>query len=498
MTQVVATPEALLSTAAKVEEIGAAINAANAAAAGPTTGLASAAQDEVSAAIAKLFGAYGEEYQTLVRQVAAFHSEFTQAIATAGTAYAEAEAVNAGAVTNLLGPLGSPPIQTLLGGAPTGAVGATGPTVRTLLASSTQVALVMGGTSNPDPDPGYLGSVAQSYLLPRFPQLQSSNVFPQTTPEQFWPVTSSLGNMTFGQSVTQGVGLLDTAIKAQISQGNSVAVFGYSQSATIATDEIRALMAMGSGAPAPDQLAFVLVGDPNNPNGGILERFPGFYIPSLDVAFNGATPPNSPYPTSIYTVQYDGIANAPQYPLNVVSDLNAIMGYFYVHSSYPSLSPTDVANAVQLPTSPGYTGSTDYYMVMTQDLPLLEPIRSIPYVGAPIADLLQPDLRVLVDMGYSSYGPGASYADIPTPAGLFSVGNPLVIIPDLAKGAVQGVQAAGVDAGLLSPSLLPNAYPYLPSVDPGLNFYLGQPSVTLLSTLSGDLGNVLELIPPIT
>ena len=77
------------------------------------------------------------------------------------------------------------------------------------------------------------------------------------------------------------------------------------------------------------QLSFMLIGDPNNPVGGILERFPGFYIPFLDVAFNGATPPNSPYPTTIYTIQYDGIADLPQYPLNVVSDLNAFLGYFF-------------------------------------------------------------------------------------------------------------------------------------------------------------------------
>ena len=90
------------------------------------------------------------------------------------------------------------------------------------------------------------------------------------------------------------------------------------------------------------------------------------------MAFNGATPPNSPYPTSIYTIQYDGIADAPQYPLNVVSDLNAFLGYFFVHGNYPFLTPDQVASAVQLATSPGYTGNTQYYMVMTQDLPLVQ------------------------------------------------------------------------------------------------------------------------------
>jgi hypothetical protein len=140
-------------------------------------------------------------------------------------------------------------------------------------------------------------------------------------------------------------------------------------------------------------------------------------------------------------------------------------------------------------------------MLMTQNLPLLQPIRDIPYAGPPIADIFQPDLRVLVDLGYADYGPGENYANIPTPAGLFSVGNPFTIIPDLLTGAVQGPYGAaveiGVEAGLLSPSLFPNAYPWVPSVDPHLNFFLGQPSTTVLSGLSGAVGDLLHLIPPV-
>ena len=244
----------------------------------------------------------------------------------------------------------------------------------------------------------------------------------------------------------------------------------------------------------------MLAGDPNNPVGGILSRFPGFYIPILDVAFNGATPSNSPYATWIYTAQYDGIADAPQYPLNILSDVNAIMGYFYVHGTYPTMTASQIANAVQLPTSPGYTGNTNYYMLMTQDLPLLQPIRDIPYVGPPIADIFQPDLRVLVDMGYADYGSGANYANISTPAGLFALPNPFTIVPDLLTGAWQGPYAAGVEigveAGLLSPSYFPNTYPW--SLDRStLAFLLRPPTTTLLSILSGDLGGVLERIPPI-
>lgn len=78
----------------------------------------------------------------------------------------------------------------------------------------------------------------------------------------------------------------------------------------------------------------------------------------------------------------------------------------------------------------------------------------IPYLGNPLADLIQPDLRVLVDPGY-----GDGYANVPTTAGLFPLVNPITVAADLAKGSVQGVQAALVDVGLLPMSDLPDSYP---------------------------------------
>ncbi|MCV7378193.1 PE family protein [Mycobacterium alsense] len=497
MTGLITVPETLAATAADVQGIGSAINTAGASAAGQTTGMVAAAQDEVSAAIADLFAAYGREYQAVLSQAEAFHAEFTRALTAAAGTYAQAEAANTALVSGVSNEI-TAPIRALLGQSPVTGGASTGgssliSTVRLAAAGDPVVALIMGGTNNPEPDPIYVQNVVNAYIK------NASAIQPLFTPEQFWPVTPGLGNLTFGQSVAQGVGLLDAKLNsllAGMGNPNHAVVFGYSQSATIATNEINALMAAGS--PHSDQLSFVLVGNPNNPVGGILSRFPGFYIPFLDVYFNGATPPNSPYPTSIYTAQYDGIADLPQYPLNLVSDLNAFMGYFFVHNTYPLMTATQVSSAVHLPTSPGYTG-TNYYMFMTQNLPLLEPIRAIPYAGPPIADIFQPDLRVLVDLGYADYGPTGNYANIPTPAGLFSIPNPFTVIPYLALGAVQGPYGAaveiGVEAGLVSPDLFPDTYPWVPSINPGLNISLGQSSVTLLSLLSGSAGSVLHLIP---
>lgn len=57
----------------------AALSEATAAAAIPTTQVLAAAADEVSAAIAELFGAHGQEFQALSAQASAFHDRFVRA-----------------------------------------------------------------------------------------------------------------------------------------------------------------------------------------------------------------------------------------------------------------------------------------------------------------------------------------------------------------------------------------------------------------------------------
>ena len=88
---VITEPQIISAVATEVEGIGSAISAANAEATGPTSGLLAPADDEVSAAITNLFGAYSREYHAVVRHAAAFHDEFTRALAAAGNAYANAD-----------------------------------------------------------------------------------------------------------------------------------------------------------------------------------------------------------------------------------------------------------------------------------------------------------------------------------------------------------------------------------------------------------------------
>jgi hypothetical protein len=358
-------------------------------------------------------------------------------------------------------------------------------------AVGTDAALIMGGTGEPDPGEPYAMDVNVDYIVPNLPNLypgttDTTTVLP--TPEQLFPLPGD-SQSTVGQSMVQGLQDLQTALAVE-PVGTDTVVFGFSQSATIGTDELDEI-ANGTVAepPSPADLAFALVGDPNNPDGGLLERFDGFYVPGLNLAFNGATP-DSAYPSDIYTNEYDGAADFPQYPGNVLADLNAILGVFEDHD-YSDLTPTQVATAVVEAVSPG-AGDTTYYFIPTQTLPLLDPLVQ---AGAPqwLIDLLTPDLRVLVDMGYGSIGSGFGdeYANLPTPASPFELINPITVTSDLLTGADQGVAAALVDNGLLPESDVPDAYPFVPSLDPDLSISLGQPGDTLTSVLAGAIGSAV-------
>jgi hypothetical protein len=92
-----AQPEALSAAAANLTGIGAALNAQNAAAAAPTTGVLPAAADEVSALTAAQFAAHAAMYQQVSAQAAAIHDMFVATLNTSATSYASTEAANAAA-----------------------------------------------------------------------------------------------------------------------------------------------------------------------------------------------------------------------------------------------------------------------------------------------------------------------------------------------------------------------------------------------------------------
>ncbi|CKP84131.1 PE-PGRS family protein [Mycobacterium tuberculosis] len=126
MSFVVAAPEVVVAAASDLAGIGSAIGAANAAAAVPTMGVLAAGADEVSAAVADLFGAHAQAYQALSAQAVLFHEQFVHAMTAGAGAYAGAEAADAAALDVLNGPFQALFGRPLIGDGANGAPGQPG------------------------------------------------------------------------------------------------------------------------------------------------------------------------------------------------------------------------------------------------------------------------------------------------------------------------------------------------------------------------------------
>ncbi|WP_188112926.1 PE family protein [Mycobacterium simiae] len=431
MSYLIAQPPALAAAATELAGIGSALSEATAAAAAPTAAIATAAADEVSTAIAQLFGAFGQEFQAINAQLGALYNEFTLKLTAAANAYFGDDAISA---------------ARLVRGATTGLITPTSPPVVPPVFNQ-NTALVMSGTGSPIPSLQYITNITNLFLPP------GVIVSPLNTIEELYPITG-VKSLPFQNSVETGLQILDTAIWQEINAGNHVTVFGYSQSAVISSLEIQQLLSLGPNKPDPSQLSFIFIGNEMNPNGGILSRIPGLNISTLGLPFYGATPDN-PYPTTTYTLEYDGFADFPRYPLNILSDINAVFGILTVHTQYPNLTPEQIANATLLPTQ-GVT-SNQYFIIETPDLPLLAPVRAIPVIGPPLAALVQPNLEVIVNLGYGdpNFGYSTSPANIPTPFGLFPDIPLSVVVDALVAGTHQGINdfAAALPAALNPPEL---------------------------------------------
>jgi hypothetical protein len=423
MSLLVAEPEPLDSAAADLSDLGGTLDDANASAAARTTGIVAAARDEVSEAIAALFSGHGRAFRALSEQAAAFHRQFTQALGRSAATYSDAEAANA----SVLKPLAATPAQN--------------------------IAYIIGGSGEPIPTQQFIDDNYNLFIKPFFAGYTPKPLF---TPEGNYGLYTGVKSLTLDMSEAQGVKILDQTIRQQVAAGNNLVIKGESQSSTISSMVMPLLHSQGVPT---DAVHFVLTGDPNAPNGGLFERLNGLSIPSLGITFNGATPDNL-YPTTIWTQEYDGFADVPQYPINLLSDLNSLLGIYYVHPTYTSLTPGQIQNAIPLPTE-GPT-MTQYYMIPTADLPLLDPLRAIPIIGNPLADLMQPDLRVLVNLGYGdpTYGWSQGPANVPTEFGLFPSLSDVAKVPGLiASGTPQGIHdfVTDISAEFSDPgSLLPH------------------------------------------
>jgi PE-PPE domain len=257
-------------------------------------------------------------------------------------------------------------------------------------------------------------------------------------PRSFWPLSVGYFDATkFDDAVKQGVAALPSP--ATVPSGS--VIFGYSQGADVATIYKRNFnqywASNPAGAPA---ISFVLIGNGNRPNGGALQRFHGLFIPIVEMSYNGSTPTNTVGTANagkITTIdvaqQYDGFADFPNNPLNVLADANALAGLFLVHLNYQGVNPNQ---AVFQSTY----GDTAYYLIPTYPLPLLMPLMDVPVAGPILADMLDPTLRVLVESAYNrEINPGQ-----PTLANIFYFPNPVTfgaaLIASVPTGLAIGIE----------------------------------------------------------
>lgn len=303
-------------------------------------------------------------------------------------------------------------------------------------------ALMMGGTGMPTPSPQWLDTTITDYIDP-------------ATGGHYVPVLVATPESASSTSISTGLADLQAAMAEQqaADPGQPYLVEGYSQSAVISVDE--KIQLMQAGQPPPD-VTFLLLGSLDRPDGGIIERFPGLGIPGT-AAFGsgGAEPTDAGIPTIDIANQYDFFADFPQYPIDEVADLNALLGIIYAHAGYGDGPLPEEIPAVWPPSEPltgpfadqyvlgsteivkQVTGDTTFYFIPTTELPLLDPLRSL---GVPesVLNIFQPALQVIVEAGYDRSIP---FGD-PTPAQLIPTIDPVTFTLEFDKAVVEGADNA--------------------------------------------------------
>jgi hypothetical protein len=301
---------------------------------------------------------------------------------------------------------------------------------------------IMSGTGVPTPPQDYLNSVEALYLS----QFSSYSFQGLTTTEQFCPIVCVAGqpDLGFGDSLNADAGSLNNVIVPALQGGNNVAVLGFSQSADAATIEMNDLLNNTPAGVNLNDLSVTLLGDPQSPIGGILDRFQfpdgvgqfslspePQHVPFLDIPLGLATTPTTGIATDIFTGEYDGWANFPQDPLNILGDINALIGIDTVHGFYPDLTGAQLASAIDV----GTIGQTNFF-----DIPENLPILAWMFDGGPagqfFGDAFSPFLRLIIDWGYGNAGDPAVDGFYTVPQG---PGGPVGGPDGSPYEAVQGV-----------------------------------------------------------
>lgn len=294
-------------------------------------------------------------------------------------------------------------------------------------------------------------------------------------PASFWPIPipgwcPGLSCDTWNASVGTGVTNLNAQLINELAnptpENQQLILFGYSQGGQVVTNEMYNLAGLDDAT--KERIHVVTIGNIGNPQ-GLWARFnflPGLTIPILNVTFGPQLPTDIGIKSTNYAFEYDPVGDAPLNWWNGLAVLNALFAFQYVHGNYlvPNTNdPTEVlpygytdaslaatiddllSNCTEGPGSNcrTYQDATFVLIPWQGTLPLLQPIADLASatgttpIVKPIIDLIQPALKVLIDLGYNrEANPG-----IPRTMNLIPIFNPIKLAVDLVVAVGQGIEA---------------------------------------------------------
>ncbi|MDT5243159.1 MAG: hypothetical protein QOD36_535 [Mycobacterium sp.] len=274
-------------------------------------------------------------------------------------------------------------------------------------------------------------------------------------PRSLGPITGA-GDPTYDDSEGDATTKIVAAVRAarQDDATGKIYVVGYSQgsgAAVKAIDELESDPEFNT-----DNIEFVLAANPRRNDGGILTRLPkGVYLPVFGVTFGDGTTPEGTKVLQV-TKAYDGVADSPAYIFNIASDLNAALGFYYLHPGYYKNVDPDPNDPTAIVTTSADGNITDKLIpAPLGQLPLTMPLLAL---GLPpsLVTAMDPFLRSVIETGYNRPDPNVagSYPSEPVPFQL--VPPPQRWLPDVLSVAAGAAQSVQLLTGALQPNSLVN------------------------------------------
>jgi hypothetical protein len=308
-------------------------------------------------------------------------------------------------------------------------------------AATAQVVYAVGGARAPGiPWYDYTNRAGSSY----FPNAKRDLIdYPAGAPFSWVPTMFFPGprdNVSVGVAADDATRSLDTAIR---NGTEPAAAVGLSQG-TLALDKEQVRLANDPTAPPPDKLQFTTIGDPMGRHAfgasflsGIFG--PGSYVPLID--YTMPEPVESQYDTNRIVAAYDGLADFPDRPENLLADANAFVAAAIVHTPAAFTGPGDVPPQNIRTTVNSRGATTTTYLIPVNHLPLTLLLRYLGMSGASV-DQIDSVLQPMVNAGYSrNDNPLTKPTSVDPVRGM----DPVAILDPATRNTIEGAFATARD-----------------------------------------------------